>query len=84
MALQRDISRENLARLKGSTLPVLVLGPHPESDLLWQGRLASQAPEVDGEVIITQGTAPPGSIALCKINKCHDYDLEAELVDAGD
>jgi ribosomal protein S12 methylthiotransferase len=80
MARQKKISGAKLKALKGATLPLLVLGPHPESDLLGLGRLARQAPEVDGEVIITAGQAAPGSIVLCRITKTHAYDLEAELV----
>lgn len=80
MALQKNISRERLKALKGQELECLVLGPHPDSDLVWQGRLASQAPEVDGEVIITQGSAEPGDIVLCRVTKTHAYDVEAALL----
>ncbi len=80
MALQKRISRARLKELEGRELDCLVLGPHPDSELVWQGRLARQAPEVDGEVIITAGSAPPGAIAPCRITKTHAYDLEAELL----
>ncbi|MCB2228573.1 MAG: 30S ribosomal protein S12 methylthiotransferase RimO [Desulfarculaceae bacterium] len=80
MAMQQRISRERLARLQGAELPVLVLGPHPDSDLVWAGRTAAQAPEVDGLVIITEGSAEPGSIAPCRITATHDYDLEGTLL----
>jgi len=81
MAAQKKISRQRLARLKGQKTEVLVLGPHPESELLWQGRLSSQAPEVDGEVIITGGYARPGTIATAVITKTHAYDVEAEVME---
>jgi len=80
MALQKKISRARLKRLKGREMQCLVLGPHPDSDLVWQGRLKSQAPEVDGEVIITQGFAKPGEIVRCRIMKTHAYDVEAEII----
>lgn len=80
MDLQRRISRRRLAPLEGQTLPVLVLGPHPDSDLVWAGRTQAQAPEVDGLVIITEGSAQPGDIAPCRITATHDYDLEGVLV----
>lgn len=80
MDLQRRISRRRLAPLLDQTLPVLVLGPHPDSDLVWAGRTQGQAPEVDGLVIITEGSAPPGVIAPCRISATHDYDLEGALV----
>jgi ribosomal protein S12 methylthiotransferase len=80
MELQRSISRQRLARLLGQELPVLVLGPHPDSDLVWAGRIAGQAPEVDGLVIITGGSAPPGSLAACRVTATHDHDLEGVLL----
>jgi ribosomal protein S12 methylthiotransferase len=80
MGLQKKISRARLKKMKGREMECLVLGPHPDSDLVWQGRLQSQAPEVDGEVIITAGNAAPGEIALCQITKTHAYDLEAEIL----
>jgi ribosomal protein S12 methylthiotransferase len=79
MALQRGISRRRLAGLVGQRRDCLVLGPHPDSELVWRGRLAGQAPEVDGEVIITEGSAEPGSIARVEITRAHDYDLEARI-----
>jgi len=80
MARQQALSRETLAGLVGRELPILVLGPHPESELLWWGRLERQAPEVDGQVIITEGAAAPGAVATCRITASHDYDLEAALL----
>ncbi|MBI5522890.1 MAG: 30S ribosomal protein S12 methylthiotransferase RimO [Desulfarculus sp.] len=80
MATQKAVSRAKQKALKGQELEILVLGPHPESDLLGLGRLARQAPEVDGEVIITDGQAEPGSLARCRITKAHAYDLEAVLL----
>lgn len=80
MAAQKPISRAKLKALVGQELPLLVLGPHPDSDLLGLGRLARQAPEVDGEVIITDGQAAPGSVVNCRVTKAHAYDLEAVLL----
>jgi len=71
-----------LMKLMGRTLPVLIEGIHPETDLLLTGRLASQAPEVDGSVIITKGTAKIGTIVPALITRVHDYDVEAELLPA--
>ena len=63
---------------------MLVEGPSAESDLLWQARLSSQAPEIDGVCFITDpGESPlhPGQFRRMRITKAHDYDLEGELVD---
>lgn len=80
--LQKGISYRRLKRLRGRTMPVLVEGFHPETDLLLTGRLASQAPEVDGSVIINKGTAEMGTIVPAIITRVHDYDVEAELIPA--
>jgi ribosomal protein S12 methylthiotransferase len=59
---------------------VLVEGPHPETGLLLKGRLAGQAPEIDGSVLIVDGSAAPGRFVTCEITKAHAYDLEARIV----
>jgi ribosomal protein S12 methylthiotransferase len=60
-----------------------VEGPSKETDLLWQGRLATQAPEIDGEVLINdfEGIDPrPGQIRSLRITESHDYDLVGTLL----
>jgi ribosomal protein S12 methylthiotransferase len=59
---------------------VLVEGPHPESDLLSKGRLATQAPEIDGGVILNDGAADPGRFVLCEVTEAHPYDLVARVL----
>lgn len=80
LAAQAEISKRLLARRVGKSLPVLIEGYHPETDLLLQGRLQSQAPEVDGTVLITAGIATPGRIVPVKITRSHVYDLEGEVL----
>jgi len=79
LELQRDISRRKLNLLVGRTLPVLIEGPHPETDLLIAGRLPTQAPEVDGGVMITRGHAQAGLLCMVQITASHDYDLEGVI-----
>lgn len=78
---QREISRKSLSRFVGRELDVLIEGVHPETELLLQGRTAHQAPEVDGMVIITQGTGVPGEIRNVLVTDSHDYDLVATLTE---
>jgi ribosomal protein S12 methylthiotransferase len=80
---QRSISRRRLMRWVGKDLPVLVEGSHPETNLLLTGRLSTQAPEVDGVVLITSGTGSVGEMMCARITAAHDYDLEAELLGDG-
>lgn len=79
MALQRKISREKNRAKVGEILPVLIEGPSPETDLLLVGRTPGQAPDVDGVVYITCGTAIAGEIRRVRITQAHDYDLAGEL-----
>jgi ribosomal protein S12 methylthiotransferase len=80
MSLQKRLSaRRNRARL-GQRLEVLVEGAHPESDWLLKGRLAGQAPEIDGGVILNDGTARPGEFVTCEITDAHAYDLVGRIV----
>ncbi len=80
LEIQQAISGRKLHKLIGKVLPVLVEGLHPETDLLLCGRLSTQAPEVDGNVIITAGSAETGQIRNVRITSTHDYDLEGELL----
>ncbi len=85
MALQRRVSLRRNRQLIGKEFPVLVEGPSQETDLLWQARLATQAPEIDGFCYINdfgQGEPRPGEIRTLRVTEAHDYDLVGELVDA--
>ena len=41
---------------------------------------ATHAPEIDGQVIINDGTAEPGSFVTCEVTEAHPYDLVARIV----
>lgn len=78
MGLQRKISRRRNRELVGSSLPILIGGPSPEHELLWQGRLQSQAEEIDGKTFITDfGDTDPqlGDVGVVRIERATDYDL---------
>ena len=86
MAIQRKISRARNRELVGRELPVLVEGPSADSDLVWQARLSTQAPEIDGVCYITdpgEGPLRSGEMRRMRITEAHDYELSGELVDAG-
>ena len=80
MEVQRDISAARLKDKVGHVLPVLVEGPSKETELLWQGRLATQAPEVDGLVYINDGPVEQGKIQQVRITSSHDYDLIGTVI----
>jgi ribosomal protein S12 methylthiotransferase len=80
LAEQKRISARRNRRRVGERLPVLVEGFHEDSDLLLRGRLATQAPDIDGCVIINDGTAPAGTFVTCEVTEAHPYDLVARVV----
>jgi ribosomal protein S12 methylthiotransferase len=76
MALQHEILAEKLGALVGREVEVLVdaAGPHAA-----QARLASQAPEIDGGVVL-RGACRPGELRRARVTGVHrGVDLEAEL-----
>ena len=83
MAIQRKISRAKNRLLVGSEADVLVEGLSPDTDLLWQARMSTQAPEIDGVVLINdvEGAAPqPGQMRKLRITETHDYDIIGTLL----
>jgi ribosomal protein S12 methylthiotransferase len=85
MALQKRISLARNQRLVGRESPVLVEGPSKETELLWEARLATQAPEIDGVCYINDcpsGEPRAGEIRMLRVTQAHDYDLVGELIDA--
>jgi ribosomal protein S12 methylthiotransferase len=83
-ALQAKIVKARLKSLVGAVAEVLVEGVSPESDYLLTGRLASQAPDIDGQVYITAGTGQVGEIQPVRLTRALPYDLLGEIVEAGE
>jgi ribosomal protein S12 methylthiotransferase len=81
MKLQRGISKRKNRALVGRTLDVLVEGPSEESELVFVGRHAGQAPEIDGVVYLSGGEVRPGEMRSVKITRATDYDLLGEVAD---
>jgi ribosomal protein S12 methylthiotransferase len=79
MELQQRISLENNTALIGETVPVLIEERLGENGML-KGRMATQAPEIDGHVTLSCETASPGQFADVLIRRVDPYDLEGERV----
>jgi ribosomal protein S12 methylthiotransferase len=75
MERQRSVSRTLNRELVGRLVPVLVEGAYEETPLLLSGRTAWMAPDVDGRVLINEGTGVPGGIMPVRITEAHTYDL---------
>jgi ribosomal protein S12 methylthiotransferase len=80
MEIQKEISREKLRRFVGKKIPVLVAGPSEESELVWQGRMSVQAPEVDGLVYLNDGPVKAGQIQMVEITDSYEYDLVGRVL----
>jgi len=79
MKVQSRISkRRNKARV-GDIVRVLFEGESKETELLWQGRIETQAPDIDGCVLINDvpdGLLPAeGDFVNVEITEAHEYDL---------
>lgn len=86
--LMREQERISLRRNKrrvGSTERVLFEGTAKETDLLWQGRLETQAPDIDGCVLINDAPEGanfpnPGDFVQVLITEAHAHDLVGHIV----
>lgn len=78
--LQEQISLDHHYRLIDTVQSVLVEGASPETELLLQGRLASQAPGIDGCVLINKGFGCVGKIMPVRISAAYPHDLIGELL----
>ncbi|HSL18661.1 MAG TPA: 30S ribosomal protein S12 methylthiotransferase RimO [Methylomirabilota bacterium] len=76
---QQEVSLGRHRELIGRTLPAIVCGPLAEMDLLTEGRLKRQAPEIDGRLLINDGVAAAGSLVEVEITEAHPYDLVGRI-----
>lgn len=81
LSLQRRLSRRRLRALRGREAVALVDGPSAEHPWVMQGRLATQAPEVDGVVVLSGGPVAPGDFVRVKITGSADYDVVGEVLE---
>ncbi len=81
MEVQQNISRDKHRAFIGKTIEVVVEGLSDETDLLLQGRTSTQAPEIDGVVLINDGQAKIGQFVKVKVTESMEYDLIGEIVE---
>jgi ribosomal protein S12 methylthiotransferase len=84
MKEQAKISRKRNRARVGETLRVMFEGASKETDLLWQGRLETQAADIDGCVLINDAPEDfeptPGQFVNVLITEAHEYDLVGQIV----
>ena len=96
MAIQKRVSRENLrskylrAKTRRSlerTFTALIEGPSKDNPLVWEARLESMAPEIDGKLYLTDIELPNGHVAAAgdvarvAISKADAYDLIGRVIE---
>jgi len=84
MQIQKQISKKRRKALVGKQFDIVLEGPSQETDLLWEGRTAMHAPEIDGKVFVNDfgehEDVQAGEFYRCEITEAHEYDLVARLV----
>jgi ribosomal protein S12 methylthiotransferase len=80
MSRQKQIVATMQKARVGSEVPVRIDGPSPEHDLVLQGRLETQAPDIDPVVFLTDcdpEAHPAGQLVHARIVGAKGYDLIA-------
>lgn len=84
MKEQARIAKRKHKAMIGKTVRVMFEGESNESDLLWQGRMETQAPDIDGCVLINdapEGVVPrAGELVNVLIEEAQEYDLVGRIV----
>jgi ribosomal protein S12 methylthiotransferase len=83
MKEQAKISKARLRRMIGRTVEIVLEGESDESDLLLQGRMETQAPEIDGHVLINDAgerQLSAGQFYDVEITDSLDYDLIGRVI----
>jgi len=84
MREQAKISRRRNGELIGKRFRALFEGANAESELLLQARLESQAPEVDGQLLLNDApddfAAVAGDFVQVEITAAHEHDLVARVL----
>ena len=85
MARQRDLVTARQQARVGERTRLVIDGQSPEHELVLQGRLAGQAPEIDPVVYLTDcdpSVFPRGAFIDVEIVGSQEYDLIARPVSA--
>ena len=81
-SIQKQIQRKKTRKMIGSRLQVLVEGPSDEHEYVLVGRHAGQAPEIDGQVFLSNGEPQVGSFCEVVVSQAADCDLVGDVVSA--
>ena len=76
--VQDRIAFDALESLRGTVQEVLVDGPSQDPAFQWEGRLAGQAPEIDGVVYLRGEGLAPARFERVRITDVEGYELVGE------
>ena len=83
MKTQAGISKAKLREMVGRRVEVLLEGTSSESELLLKGRMETQAPDIDGHVLINdtgERSVRDGEFHHVEITESMEYDLIGRIV----
>ena len=80
MNLQREISESKNKELINNSIDVMIDGLSDESEYLLEGRSQYQAYDIDGKILINDGTGLAGEIVQIKIEQNFDYDFIGQII----
>ena len=79
MAIQAELRLPRQKAMIGQTLRVMIDGISDESEYLLDGRHEGLAPDIDGKVIICDGSATPGTFTTVRVLQASTHDLVATM-----
>ncbi|MBD2845217.1 30S ribosomal protein S12 methylthiotransferase RimO [Paenibacillus sp. IB182496] len=77
MEIQREVARDNGAKYVGREIEVLLERYDGRSDV-YVGRSQYDAPEIDGEVYVSNCTAQIGEVQRVRVTHAYEFDLTGE------
>lgn len=80
LAVQESIAGAKGQEKVGTELDVLIDGPSEETSLLLEGRHEGLAPDIDGTVYISDGSASAGDLVKVRITEAATYDLIGQMI----
>lgn len=78
--LQNEIAEAKNRKLLGREVEVLIDGISSESEYMLEGRLKTQALDIDGKVLTSEGTAQVGEIVHVVLEQNFEYDFIGRIV----
>lgn len=79
--IQGEIVERKNERFIGETVDVIIDGVSTESEYMLEGRMRSQALEIDGKVLTSDGTANVGDIVKVKLEQNFQYDFIGPIIE---